>query len=429
MKSVFGELGLWRIPTVYIIVSIVVGIVFPRIEAYYLPRLENDVSVGSGLAFFGAVGSGMMALTGIVFAVAFVVVQFSAAAYSPRLTLLLVADPRLFHTLGIFMSTFIYSLIALLWTDRGANGKVPEISAIIVMLLVAVSMLAFTRSIQLVNELEIHYVLKNIGRKGREALARLHAPLGHEKGELAGAPSNLSELLVGDAHEVRYSGESCVFAAMEREALVDLARRTDSVFVLERGIGDGVMPDELVARVYGSSAAVVESRMAKMIRLAPMRAMEGDPKYAIRLLVDIAIRALSPAINDPTTAVESLDEIEGLIRRIGQLDLSIGHSRDETGKIRLIFPSPTWDDYLELAFSEIREYGDSSLQVMRRLRAAFIGIADSLADEERRDAVLQQLKHLDAVVADSQFDAEDRRLARDLDRQGIGLTRTVQRSS
>jgi uncharacterized membrane protein len=104
-------------------------------------------------------------------------------------------------------------------------------------------------------------------------------------------------------------------------------------------------------------------------------------------LVDIAIKALSPAINDPTTAVQTIDQIEDLLRRLGEHELDAGCASDTNGVVRLIFPMPTWKDYLTLALDEIRQYGVTSVQVMRRLRSALVGLADSLSSTERANAV------------------------------------------
>ena len=90
----------------------------------------------------------MMALTGILFAIAFVMVQLSAVAYSPRLVIMFANNPVLFHTLGIFFATFTYSLAALNWTDRGGSGAVPLFSTLLVGILLIVSMLAFSRLVQ-----------------------------------------------------------------------------------------------------------------------------------------------------------------------------------------------------------------------------------------------------------------------------------------
>jgi uncharacterized membrane protein len=88
------------------------------------------------------------------------------------------------------------------------------------------------------------------------------------------------------------------------------------------------------------------------VKLQRERTFEQDPKYALRLLVDIAIKALSPAINDPTTAVQALDHIAALLRRIGEPHLAVGQVRDEGGALRVIFPTPTWEDFLRLACDE-----------------------------------------------------------------------------
>ena len=153
------------------------------------------------------------------------------------------------------------------------------------------------------------------------------------------------------------------------------------------------------------------------------RTSEQDPKYPIRLLVDVAIKALSPAINDPTTAVQAIDQIEDLLRRLGGHDLDVGHAFDVDGALRLIFPMPTWEDYLVLAFDEIRHYGADLVQVVRRLRSALVGLADSVTDDTRIDAVQRYLKQLDLTVDRSILTADDQETANQEDRQGLGLSR------
>src|ERR1700761_694023 len=123
---------LWLIPMVYTVASLLAGGILPRLEREYLFTHTHDMSAAAAMAFFSAVSSGMMALTGIVFAIAFVMVQFSALAYSPRLVVMFASSPTLYHTLGIFFATFIYSLAALIWTDRSGTGTVPLFSYLMV---------------------------------------------------------------------------------------------------------------------------------------------------------------------------------------------------------------------------------------------------------------------------------------------------------
>src|SRR5262249_41450980 len=145
------------------------GFSVPRIEHVFFES-HTLISVASAQAFLSAAASGMMAITGIVFSVAFVVVQFSAVAYSPRLVLWLARGPLLFHSPGTFIATFVYSLWTLAWVDRGGSGSVPLISSMIVAVLLIASMILFARLIQSLNDLQISNVMQTIGDRGRAVI-------------------------------------------------------------------------------------------------------------------------------------------------------------------------------------------------------------------------------------------------------------------
>ena len=188
-------------------------------------------------------------------------------------------------------------------------------------------------------------------------------------------------------------------------------------------VGDTLIEGSVVLRVLGAKGRLAEKGLMRAVHLAAGRTFEQDPKYPIRLLVDIAIKALSPAINDPTTAVQAIDQIEDLLRRLARHDLDAGFARDADGILRVVVPMPTWEDYLTLAFDEIRQFGMSSVQVMRRLRAALTGLAGSTNIAARAEAVQRYLKHLDLVIERSALDSEDKATALQEDPQGLGLSR------
>jgi len=413
---------LWLIPMTYIVASVAAGMVLPRLENAYLGAYTHGMSVGAALAFFSSVSSGMLALTGIVFAIAFVVVQFSAVAYSPRLAIEFSSSPTLFHALGIFFATFTYSLEALAWTDRGGAGTVPLFSTMLVGALLILSMLAFARLIQSLNDLQIHNVLQLIGARGRAVIRtmfpRMDGSTQFPQGESATGP-----VLAPGVQTLTYEGEPRVIIRFDLPSLVRIAQTAGGVIALECAVGETLVEDTVLLRMHGAARQVPEQPLLRAVRLGTSRTFEQDPKYAIRLLVDIAIRALSPAINDPTTAVQAIDQIEDLLRRLGRRQLDAGYVRDASGTIRVTFPVPTWEDYLALSFDEIRQFGASSVQVDRRLRAALTGLIDALAFEDRRAAVCQYLDHLDLGIAHSDFDAQDQAAALLEDRQGLGLSR------
>ena len=229
---------------------------------------------------------------------------------------------------------------------------------------------------------------------------------------------------------VKYSGEPRMIVKFDIDALILMGRRAEAIIVMECAVGDTLIEDTPILQVHGANAPISERELKQAIHLAIERTSEQDPKYPIRLLVDIAIKALSPAINDPTTAVQAIDQIEDLLRRLGRRQLDAGHSRDANGDLRLILPMPTWEDYLTLAFDEIRQYGAGSVQIMRRLRSALIGVAELMPVGERVAAVQRYQEHLDATIRRSGLDVDDQEKARLEDRQGLGMSRrTVERKT
>ena len=164
-------MSLWLIPMIYAAASFLGGITLPRLEQAYFPY-DSGISVASAQAFLTAVASGMIALTGIVFTVSLVMVQFSAIAYSPRLVLLLARDPKLFHSLGVFIATFTYSLCVLLYVDRNGSGVVPLISGVAVAGLLLLSMLLFSALMKGLRDLQITFVLHVIGTLAARSYAR-----------------------------------------------------------------------------------------------------------------------------------------------------------------------------------------------------------------------------------------------------------------
>ena len=210
--------------------------------------------------------------------------------------------------------------------------------------------------------------------------------------------------------------------AIDTAHLVHLAKESGGVIQVLAAVGDTVLQSMPLLHVLGARTSIDERKLRNGIELGNERTFEQDPKYALRLLVDIAIKALSPAINDPTTAVQALDEIEDLLLRLGQRHLDIGAYRDSGGELRLVVPFPTWDDLLRLAFDEILFCGATSVQVMRRMNALVADLTRAVP-EERRAAIAYWDARLKATIARSFADTEERLDASKEDRQGLGAPR------
>jgi uncharacterized membrane protein len=377
------------------------------------------MSVGSATALLAAIASGTLPLTGLVFSLAFVMVQFSATAYSPRLVAWFAGSAMMSHSLGVFTATFIYSLAALAWVDRGGTGTVPPLTVWFAIALLLVSVVVFVMLVEKLGMLQISRVLAYAGDQGRAVIARDYSPLAPRARE-AGAPP--PEELTGEGQVVVHRGGPAVIQAIDLPRMVALAEREGAVLALAWAVGDTLVDGMPLLRVHGGVRTIPERRLRSLVRLGPERTFEQDPKYALRILVDIAIKALSPAINDPTTAVQALDQVEDLLLRLGRADLAVGRMRDRGGSLRLVLPVPMWEDFLVLAFDEIRYCGANSIQVMRRMRALLQDLMEHVPPE-RRPALQRYQERVDNGIRRTFEDVDDRKDALEEDRQGLGLSR------
>ena len=183
--------------------------------------------------------------------------------------------------------------------------------------------------------------------------------------------------------------------------------------------------DEPLFRLHGGASAIDDRPLREAVVLGTERTIEQDPTFAFRILVDIAIKALSSAINDPTTAVMAIDQLHRLLRLVGLRDLRGEEFRDEAGELRLVFRTPNWEDYVHLACTEIRHCGAGSIQIMRRMRSMLENLMQTLP-QHRHAELRQQIELLDRTIEGQYVFPEDRALARIPDPQGLGGALGVQ---
>lgn len=405
----------WTIPLAYALGTFAVAMVFPRLEYHFLPGWVSTMSAASAMAVCSAIASGMIALTGIVFSLTFVMVQFSATAYSPRLVLWVAREPVMSHALGVFTATFLYALGMLSWVDRNAEGRVPYFSTWLVVLLLLASMAMFVALIERVGMLQVNRMLIFTGDQARASIEEIYGS--HPSNPPSCGMPDLDRRPV--IQTLTHSGRPKALQALDLAALVDLAAAGDAVIEMTAAVGNTLMDRAPLLRVRGGQQPLDEAALRRAIQHGDERTFEQDPEYAIRLVVDIAIKALSPAINDPTTAVQALDQIEDVLLRIGRCNLENGIYADRRGQPRLLTRVPTWDNFLLLALDEIRAYGADSVQVMRRMKALIKNLTEVLP-ADRQPALRRWEQRLQGSIARSFDDAQEKRDASVADRQGLG---------
>ena len=224
---------------------------------------------------------------------------------------------------------------------------------------------------------------------------------------------------------VANAGTSGIVLAVDLEGLVAQARHANGIIEFVPQVGDFVAVDEPLFRLYGGAGAIDDRQLRAAVALGSERTIEQDPTFAFRILVDIAIKALSPAINDPTTAVLAIDQLHRLLRRVGLRQLRGEEICDAAGELRLIFRTPNWEDFVHLTCTEIRHCGAGSVQIMRRMRSMLENLMQTLPPH-RHAELRQQLELLDRTIEGHYTFPEDLALARIPDSQGLGGALGVQ---
>ena len=368
---------------------------------------------GAAKSVVSTVSSAMLTFIGVVFSISLVALQMAASQFSPRVLRLYVRSRLTKATFSVCLATFLFALLVQLSyddsTDPATVTSVPVFSGLVAVLLVVLSLGLFVLYVQsMMRLLRVQYVIDRVANES-VAVISLFRLLPPDR-EPAAVPENLLTLL----HE----GRSGVLRDVNIRRLVRLARKHDVVLHLVPRIGDFITPGTPIVRVAGG-APPRPWRIASALNVGVDRTMHQDLSFGFRQLVDIAIRALSPAVNDPTTAVQAVDRIHQLLGLLVHESFGDVRFRDKGGAVRLGEPVPDWECVVDLAFTEIRICGAGQPQVTRRL-AAMLDDLLRITPEGRRPQLLAQRSLLERAVAAQVTDPENLAFALLADRQGIG---------
>jgi uncharacterized membrane protein len=370
-------------------VAVVLAIALPVLDEHLDEGASPPIAPAAAQQIFGALAAGMITFTGIIFSAVFVAAQIQTSSYSPRLAARLRRDPIVIAGLAFPTATATYSLFALAamgaQSNRAGRAFVPVVTVIVGLVLLVVTLGAFVALVQRAFELtQIGGIFRGLMRRAGAVIEEVH-PLASQSGGRAPAMA-----LDPRAALVAHEGPAAVVAAIDPAALLRLGRATGGFVEVLPMVGQFLAPETAVLRVHGGHSAPDPAHARRVLVLARQRTIDQDPAFVLRMLVDIAIRALSPAVNDPTTAVQSLDRIEGLLVELYRRNPGPVLVRDGDGEPVGRVPAPTWADYLELAVTEIRHYGCSSAQVGRRLHALYDHLLAEIDDAARPRVELER---------------------------------------
>ena len=372
---------------------------------------ESSVSPDTARAVLGTMAASMFTFVVFVSSALLVAVQLASAQLTPRVIGLVFRDPVTRGSLTLFVFTFAFSLAALV----RITTSVPLLTTYAAAYGGAASLAVFLYMIDHVGHvLRPSGTLRSVASLGRKVIEAVYPRLLAEE-----QPAPRSAGVVVEPERMVPSPADGVVLAFDVEGLVALARRADCVLELVPQVGDSVAVGDPLFRVLGAGPSLSETALYQSIAVGQERTLEQDPAFAFRILVDIASKGLSPAINDPTTAVLAIDQIHHLLRIVGTRSLEDERVRDRNGRVRLLYRTPNWEDYVHLAVTEIRQFGRDSIQVARRLRAMLENLMQVLP-ESRRPLLRREWDLLRRTAERSFTEPEDRALAEVGDSQGVG---------
>lgn len=407
--------SLWIVPVFAIILEQVLVRVTDRLGPVVAWRFY-DISSDSAMAVLNAIVTLTLSLIVFTFGSMLVAIQVAGGQLTPRIIApILLPNNVVRFSVGLFCFTMTYAMGIISRLDKGENQLGIAVSALLALSCVISFLYLIDYAARLLRPVSI---MAHVGEAGLNVIEAVYT----RKPAKSPRPDDRLELPARPHQLVYHRGSSGIVLAVNFDQLVAAAQRADCIIELVPHVGDFIAVDEPLFQVYGGEVAD-EDDLRATVALGSERTMEQDPMFAFRILVDISIRALSPAINDPTTAVLGIDQLHRLLRKVGRRHTQDEHIEDASGAVRVIWRTPNWEDFVRLAIAEIRLCGAGNPQIARRLRAMIENLIQTLP-ERRHDALRLELDLLDRSIDRLYALPEDAAMARVADTQGLGASGT-----
>ena len=403
--------SLWFIPVVCVLAGALLS--FVTIWADNVSNFDlipESVTGGpdAAVAILSTVAASMVSLAALVLTITMVVVQLAMGQFSPRIVQNILRDKPSQIAIGLFVATFVHAMLTLREVQFEQGGSVPGLGILVAYLLVIVSVVVLVVYVHHIGRsLRVSALIELVGSDTRELLDAVY-------------PERVrAETEERDVVPAPFSG---VITYISHDRLVAAAAAANCALVLVPALGAFVPAGAPLFRIEGDGNRLDLDQVTCSVLIGLERTLDQDVAYGIRMLVDMAERALadSPFL-DPTTAVQAIDRLHDCLRQLAVRSFPDGRHRDAEGRVRLTVPAMTWDAYVHLAFDEIRLAGAQSPQVSRRLTEALIDL-ETVAPAERLPALQRQRALLMTSVDEAALDERDVEFALHADRQGIGVS-------
>ena len=387
----------WFVPAMMIVAAVVLAMIMLAIDGRYANTVrEVGWFYGGGAdgarALLATIAGSVVTVAGVVFSITIATLTQASSQFGPRLLRNFMRDTGNQLTLGTFVATFIFCLLVLR-TIHGEGEErqawVPHVSvtaAVVLSLLSIAVLIYFIHHVSL--SLQAPIVVAAVAHDLEHAI-RSQFP--GEIGDEAPAPEQEREARRADDEALAHgcpvpSTRDGYIQAIDQPGVMDEARRRDVLIRLAHRPGDYVVEGAPLAHVLPTDRCDddLRRRLCAMFILGRQRTAEQDVEFAIDQLVEVAVRALSPGVNDPFTAMQCIDRLGSSLRDLAQRDRSSPYRFDKHGRLRVITPVSTWVGFVDAAFNQVRQYGRESVAVTIRLLEVIALIAPQMTTELQR---------------------------------------------
>lgn len=395
--------SLWLWPTLAVLLAFALGNVLSIVRVQVpdeVPSLLDLVLFGGGKeaarGLLQTIAGAIATITSLVFSLTVVALQLATTNYSPRLLRGFLRDVGNQLVLSTFLATFAYSYAVLRTLPGGQEDEVPVVAMNTLLVFVAGSLAALVYFLNhLTQQLRVEVILDGVRD---ETLATIERRLGDP--DPGGSERARDGLPAVPPHAVALPARrSGVVQAWALEPLAEGLREADLVLRLRPRVGEYVVAGTVIAWAWadgsGSTAKGASAQLGEQLQDALQvggeRTMQQDVGFGLRQLSDIAVRALSPGINDPTTAADALSRSATILAALAVRPLPNTLCHDGEGVLRVAAPTPDFDEYLDVACDEIRQYGAGDARVVRKLLTLLDAVGSLVTQPERTAAIDEQV--------------------------------------
>jgi uncharacterized membrane protein len=409
----YARSALWIVPF-FAIVAVLITVPMLRALDNWLHWDLVLLDVEGAKSLFQTVITMTMSFLIFTFGSLLVAIQIAGGQLTPRvIATTLLRDNVVRYSVGLFTYTLLFSVMAL----NRMQDQVHELVTLVTILLGVATLVVFLFLIDYAARLlRPVSILARVSEEGLRVIDAVYPdPVAGDADEA----SALDAARQGPSRVVTHIGRSEIVLAVDLDSLMREARRTRGVIEFVPHVGDFLAQDEPVFALYGGATDIDDARLRTTVAFGPERTMEQDPLFSFRIMVDIALKALSPAINDPTTGVLAIDQVHRLLRSVGRRRLRGELLADGLGNPRVIYRTPNWEDFVHLSCTEIRHCGANNVQIARRLRAMLENLLVSLPPH-RHQVLKDERNRLDQAIKPVYPIPADLALAGVPDLQGLG---------